>query len=135
VYADVEAVVIGYLSSLGVGRVTARLPADLAAALPVVLVERIPGGTDDGITDTAHVDVATFVAREPSNPNRAGAVDLAERVRAALLALRHRDVGGVLVDTVETLTPPAWVDYADDHVTRFVATYELTLRAPLTTAH
>ncbi|MFC0546931.1 hypothetical protein [Kutzneria chonburiensis] len=131
-FADVEAVVVRYLSALDIGRVTTRTPANLADVLPLVMVNRVPGGGgDDGITDVAQLDVDTFTARDPSAPGRGAAHDLAEQVRAAMLALRHKAVGGVLVDTVETLTAPCWVDYADDRLNRFVATYELSLRAPL----
>lgn len=129
-FADIEAAVITALAALpGVTRVSTTTPADLAGSLPMIQVQRV-GGADDLVTDTARVDVQTFTPTDPTNPNRGSAIQLAERVRAAVHALRHTAVGAVVIDTAETVVAPQWVDYADEHVTRFVGTYEFTLRAP-----
>lgn len=125
-WCDIEAVLVSALS--GLGRVGTRTPANLLTALPYVQVQRIHGGADDRVTDTARVDVDVFTARDPTNPNRGAAFLLSEQVRALMLSLRHTEVDGVLIDTVETLTAPAWLDYGDEHVNRYLATYELTSR-------
>ena len=121
-YADVEAVVVAHLSST-VAATSAALPEDLEGSLPRNRVA-VGGGSDDGITDEALVDVESFAG------TRAAAADLAEDTRQALLALGASNAGGALVDWVRTATRPVWVDYQNPAVHRFVATYRVALRRP-----
>ncbi|WP_329356969.1 hypothetical protein [Streptomyces anulatus] len=106
-------------------RVVNELPADLEKKLPLVQVQILPGGGDDGVTDTALVDVDTFAA------TRTAMWDLARDVRAALLAAAGTHVPGarVVIDTVETTSRPAPVSYGNPAIRRAVATYALTSRA------
>lgn len=123
-FADAEALFISALSGVdGVSRTVTRLPAAerLTAALPLVRVHRV-GGADDRLTDTARVDLETFAADYDT------ASALARTVHTAALALGNTVVDGVLVDTVETVSAPMWVDYENPNVQRFVATYEAAVR-------
>jgi hypothetical protein len=121
-WPDVEALLVSALAGVGgARRVGTNTPADLASWLPMIQVGRV-GGADDRLSDYPHVDVDCFAA------SRYAAGTLAGTVRSAVLALRHTDVGGVLVDDVETLTGPMWVDYADPTIWRYLLTFEITLR-------
>lgn len=123
-FADAEAVFVTAMSTVdGLTRVATRLPAAeaLTAALPMLRVQRI-GGADDRLTDTARLDLETFAATYDT------ASDLARRVHTTALALAHTTVAGVLIDTVETVSGPMWVDYENQDVQRFVATYEAAVR-------
>lgn len=115
--------VLVHLRTAVSGRVSTRLPADLAGDLPVTRVRRGPGA-DDGRTDTLVVDVETFTA--------AGDEDLAwqhaDAVRAAMHDLSGRSVDGVLIDSVTTSSGPTDVDYENPAVTRYVAAYTVALR-------
>lgn len=123
-FADAEAVFLAGMATVdGLARVVTRLPAAerLVEALPLVRVQRV-GGADDRLTDTARLDLDTFAADYDS------ASALARAVHTAALALAHTVVSGVLIDTVETVSGPMWVDYENQDVQRFVATYEAAVR-------
>jgi hypothetical protein len=116
-YADVEALLVAYLTPLtGIRGVSVDLPADVLARLPFVQVNRVSGG-DDYITDSATVDVDCFAA------TRVSASAVARTVHAAMMRLRHTAVAGVLVDSVETISGPQWINYEDENLQRYVATY------------
>lgn len=121
-FADVEAVVVTHLTAT-VGATSTALPGDLEGSLPRTRVA-VGGGSDDGVTDEALVDVESFA------DTRAGAADLAEDSRQAMLGLAASTAGGPLVDWVRTATRPVWVDYKNPAVHRFVATYRVALRRP-----
>lgn len=96
-------------------------PADLSVFVRV----SIAGGADDGLNDVVAVDVEAFA------PTRAGARNLAEDARQAMLQLAGTDVsddGTELIDTVTTAVRPQWVDYKNTLVERFVAAYRVTTR-------
>lgn len=125
-FVDAEALLADYLETATSIRTGTALPEKLEEALPICRVTGI-GGTDDRITDRVRVTVESFAAL------RTDAHDQAEAARMLMLALAHtqlRDAGGSgwVIDTVETLSRPTWIDYANDHVQRFIATYELTSR-------
>ena len=120
-FADLESLVVTYLeASTGIRTVT-TLPALLETAMPIYRVTGI-GGADDKITDRTRLNVESFAAL------RATSYDMAEVARQALRSMAHTLVSGWLIDTVETSARPTWVDYANDHVQRFIATYEITTR-------
>jgi hypothetical protein len=125
-WPDIEALLIRALSGVGgAHRVATNLPADLSGNLPLIQVTRV-GGADDHLSDYPVVDLDCFAA------TRYAAGQLAATVREAVLGLRHTDVGGLLVDAVDTTAGPIWVDYADATVQRYVLTVEITIR-PATT--
>jgi hypothetical protein len=97
------------------------IPEDLVP--PLIVVRRV-GGADDRITDQPRIQVQTFGA------NYAQAADLAEQSRQLILASPARAVAGATIDQAFTDTAPAYVDYGQPSVFRFVATYRLEFRRP-----
>lgn len=121
-YADVEALLVTYLASVpDVTGVAVDLPANVLTRLPFIQVNRV-GGSDDYITDSATVDIDVF------HSTRGAASALARIVHATMMRLRHTAVNGVLVDSVETVTGPQWIDYQDENLQRYVATYQIDSR-------
>jgi hypothetical protein len=122
VYADVEALLVTYLASVPtVIGVAVDLPQNVLALLPFVQVGRVGGG-DDYVTDSAMVDIGCFA------PSRAAASAVARAVHEAMMRLRHTAIGGVLVDSVETVTGPLWINYDDENLQRYVSTYVVESR-------
>ncbi|WP_037932841.1 hypothetical protein [Streptomyces sp. SPB78] len=124
-WGDVEQAAAAWLRArLGSGvRVVNELPASLEKTLPLVQVQLVPGGGDDGINDEVVLDVDHFAA------TRTAMWALAEQTRTALLALRGRSSAGLVIDDVRTTSRPAHVDYGNAALRRAVATYALTSRA------
>lgn len=121
-FADVESLLVTYLAAIaGVQGVSVDLPQDVRNHLPFVQVTRVGGG-DDYVTDSATVDVDVF------HNSRANSSEVARTVHAAMMHLRHTSINGVLVDSVETITGPLWIDYEDEHLLRYVATYLVETR-------
>lgn len=121
-YADVEALLVAYLATVpGVQGVSVDLPHGVRDALPWVQVNRV-GGADDYVTDRATVDIESF------HTTRADARTLARTVHAFMMRLRHTAVSGVLVDSVETMSGPLWVNYEDENLQRYVGTYVIESR-------
>jgi len=121
VFADIEALVVGYLENTTGTRTVTTLPTLLEAGMPIYRVT-VVGGVDDTITDRVRLTVESFAA------TRAASYDLAETGRQALHTMAHTLVSGWLIDTVETVARPTWIDYANDHVQRFIAMYEVSSR-------
>lgn len=122
-FADVEAVLVAYLPVAvpSLAGVSTDLPNDLINQLPYAQVTRIGGG-DDYITDSAIVDVDIY-----GGP-RLAAHDAARLVHAAMMRLRHTAVNGVLIDLVTTNHGPMWVNYTDENIHRYVASYNIDSR-------
>ncbi|MGH3439975.1 MAG: hypothetical protein ACRDRN_26470 [Sciscionella sp.] len=119
-YADVEALLVTYIGGItGIAGASVELPN--MPSLPFALITRIGGG-DDYITDSPQVDIDIF------NTTRATALATARIVHAQMMELRHTAVNGVLVDHVETITGPMWVNYQDETLQRYVASYRVDSR-------
>lgn len=129
-WPDVEALVIGRVLPVLVGGLDplGEHQLDAAPATPPDLEGRwfvriqVINGVDDGLTDAAVVDVESFA------PTRAEAHDLAAQARMAILALAGTTGPGGLVDTVDTVARPRWIDYRNPAVNRVAATYRVTTR-------
>lgn len=122
-FADVEQLLVTYVGLLtDLPNVSVRMPT--SPPTPFVLVERVVGG-DDYITDSPTVDLAVF------HPDRTVASGLAQELHAHMLRLRHTVVGGVLVDGLDTVRGPAWLDYQDENLQRYLMSYVVHLRAPV----
>jgi hypothetical protein len=107
-------------------------PADLQALLAassgtgnVIRVRRV-GGPDDGITDTARIDIDCFATR------RSAVVALAETVRQRLISGPHA-TGSTVIDYVTTETGPVDLPWDDPKVRRRTATYTVRARRVRTT--
>lgn len=118
-YADVEALLVAYLAPLGT--ISVELPNNAQDEMPFIQVTRI-GGQDDYITDVATVDLDCF------GTTRKQAKDTVRAVQALMMQLRHTRVNGVLVDQVETISGPIWIDFQDEHLKRYVITYAVSSR-------
>lgn len=125
-YADAEGTVIAYLQDTpGVMGVSVDLPHDVLTRLPFVLVTRAGGG-DNYVTDEATVDIDVF------NTTRATANTMARAIHARMMRLRHTSVGGVLIDSVETVTGPMWLNYEDENLQRYLMSYIIESRITAT---
>ena len=121
-YLPPEQVVVTYLTgSCGLVGVAVETPQSLLTELPFALVTRV-GGPTDYITDMATIDVDVF------NTDRSTALASANAVHLRMLALRGHQVSGCVVDDVDVLMAPRWVDFQDEHVRRYVASYTLYTR-------
>jgi hypothetical protein len=123
-FADVEWLITTHLrAQLGASGVTVvtELPLQLADRVPVVRVLGA-GGHDDRITSRERVDVESFAA------TRGEARELAGQVRTAMHAASHTVIDGWLIDLVHTEAGPMWLDYQNENVRRYLATYLVLTR-------
>jgi hypothetical protein len=122
-YVDVERLLVGWLHAhLGV-RCSTDLPADLAAALPILQVGRIGGPDTVRGVDAPMIDIECYAADRPT------ALFWAEGVRNAFrYVLPGTNVNGTYVARVDTVSGPAQRPYDNTNVTRYVATYSLHLQ-------
>lgn len=121
-YLPPEQVVVAYLTgACGLKGVAVEDPEDLLAHLPFAKVTRV-GGPTDFITDQGTIDVDVF------HTTRTTASDTAHLVHNRMLALRGIQVSGCLIDDVDVLMAPRWVDYEDEHARRYVASYTISSR-------
>jgi len=123
VYADAEALLVAYLAP--VATTSVELPNAAQDQMPFIQVTRI-GGQDDYITDTANVDLDCY------GKSRRQASDTARAAQALMMQLRRTRVtvagSPVLVDTVEQILGPTWVNFQDEHLQRYVMTYAVSSR-------
>lgn len=96
-------------------------PNNLESAGVFHRVSRGPG-SDDGTTDAPLMDIETFASR------RLAAAEAAEVARQVMLSLTGQSIGGVLIDRVTTASAPAWVDFKNPAVHRYVHSYRVELR-------
>jgi hypothetical protein len=92
--------------------------------LPLVLVQRVPGGGTDAdmSTETAVVDIQCFAA------NRAAMWLLYREVHAWMLRLSGQKTDFGTVDLVVASNGGGNINYANPDVNRVVATYEIQTR-------
>lgn len=119
---DSEVFTVAYLASLG--NVRAEMPN--SPPLPFYLVTRIVG-SDDGVTDCGTVQIDVF------DSTRDGARVAARNMHARMLALSPKlvvttDKGAARIDRRRTLMAPAYLDYQDENLRRYVARYEIASR-------
>lgn len=88
-------------------------------AYPFVLVTAIPSGGDNYMWAINTVDVETF------HTDYVAALEFSRLVHDRMMHLRHRYVSGVPISNVETINGPGWIDYQDQTITRFLASYEI----------
>jgi hypothetical protein len=121
-YLPPEQILVAYLfGTCGLRGVSVEDPQDMLSQLPWAKVTRV-GGSSDYVTDNATVDVDVF------DTDRTSALTAASKVHARMLAMRGTRVSGCVVDDVEVLMSPRWVDYDDEHTRRYVATYVISSR-------
>lgn len=121
-FADTEYLIALYLRGVFAPiRVVTELPSQMEEQVPVIRVGGA-GGSDDRLCSTERLDVEAFTA------TRVQARELAERVRTAMHAASHTVVDGWLIDHVSTEAGPIWLDYQNDRVHRYLATYQVESR-------
>ncbi|MEU5976389.1 hypothetical protein [Streptomyces sp. NPDC047315] len=122
-WPDVEIELVARLGDgrLGPARVLTELPENLLDVLPVVQVQRVPGGGDDGYRlDRALVDVDVYA------PTRLLASQIAQQVRNELVVLlRGATTTRAVFGRVSTVAAPAWRPYENPGLRRSGATYEM----------
>lgn len=128
-WPDLERVVVAWLTQQ-VSDVPTQTEVDdtLADSLPLLQVQRVPGGSSDGVTEEALVDVTTYAG------DRRTLWQTAQRAHAAMLRLSAQTVAGMSVDWCEVDNGLGEVAYANPKIRRAVGTYRLTTRAQATSA-
>ena len=117
-FPDLHDVLQRLLSDLGT--VAVKTGPDLNDRLPFIAVNRV-GGPDDGVTDTAVMDIDVFT------PDYRGHA-LAETIRQRLQAGPHRTEAGQ-IDRVTTDVAPREIPWTDGSTTRrWNATYRMSAR-------
>lgn len=96
--------------------------------LPLVLIERVPGGMvdPDHLTDTAAVDVSCFGA------TRGDAWALYAQAHMWILRARTQSTAKGTFDDVIVLNPAGLVNYNNPNLRRVIATYGISTRAVAT---
>ncbi|NML55402.1 hypothetical protein HHL19_16660 [Streptomyces sp. R302] len=125
VWPDLEVELVAYLTARRAVRVLTELPANLGDILPVVQVQRLPGGGDDGFRlDRALVGVDVYAA------TRGDASTLAELVRDDLINhLPGTATARAVFGRVATVSAPSWRPYENPGLRRSGATYEVFFHA------
>ncbi|MFE3122362.1 hypothetical protein ACFXHD_02960 [Streptomyces hydrogenans] len=125
VWPDLEIELVAYLAGRRATRVLTELPANLGDILPVVQVQRLPGGGDDGFRlDRALASIDVYAA------TRGDASTLAELVRDDLINhLPGTQTARAVFGRVATVSAPAWRPYENPGLRRSGATYELFFHA------
>jgi len=128
-FIDVQALLCDYIADVpGVVTVATRTPAAptgfTADNTPFVQVRRI-GGADDTITDTARIDIDVYGTEEQAH-------DISELIRQALRNLRGTVFNNQLIDRVSTEVAPAYFDFVNTEVYRYIATYVVETRNQVT---
>lgn len=133
-WPDVELVAISWLrDALPDARVLSETGTDLADLVNaqtagvytlagVVQVRRVPGGSNDQITEVSQVDVDCIA------PNRDRMWHLAARAQSAMLKLAGNTAANHWVDWVEVSNGAGEVPYNNPRLRRSVTTFQLTAR-------
>lgn len=112
----VVAAVVADLGTTG-GETSTTLQGDL----PFIRCRRI-GGTDNGVTDIARVDVRVYEA------DLSDAEDLSETIRQRLISKPHATVHGVLDRAVTEVGPQEVPGPDPDHYRVVSTTYRVSVR-------
>ena len=119
-FPDAEAVVIDLLEPVAPGYT--ELPHDFD---PDAIRVTRTGGSDDGVTDYALVEVTSF------GSSRARAWQMDGEVRQLVLAAGGTAVNGVLVDYTRTATPSQQLPDPRDALRVVTSSYRLAFRRQL----
>lgn len=119
-FPDAEAVVIDLLDPVAPGYT--ELPHDFD---PDAIRVTRTGGSDDGVTDYALVEVTSF------GSSRARAWQMDGEVRQLIIAAGGTAVNGVLVDYTRTATPSQQLPDPRDDLRVVTSSYRLAFRRQL----
>ncbi|MGK9270495.1 DUF3168 domain-containing protein [Williamsia muralis] len=124
-YPDAEQVAQNLFTTLGYACKWLPDPDQFDSKLPIIAVARV-GGTDDGVTDRAELQIDTWAKDRP------GAWALASQVRERINALVYGgDVDGVWIDHAEVLVAGQLIptEMPDDR--RVTQRVRIDMRRPL----
>lgn len=121
-FPDTEQVAMALLTPLA--NVVVVSPREFTG--PVIQVRRA-GGADNGVTDTARLEVECIAF------SRHEAWRLAEAVRQRVLAAGATVHGGALIDRTAVEIAPQQIPDDNVDIRRVVATYRVSMRRPLRT--
>ncbi|WP_031189810.1 MULTISPECIES: hypothetical protein [Streptomyces] len=121
-WPDVETLLIGWLRERGYDA-RDELDNDLLDELPVVQVEALPAGDDDGLRlERALLDIDVYAA------DSVAASAMSGQIRHLLLnELRGSKLPEAVVGKVATVARPARRPYENTALRRYGATYEIYL--------
>lgn len=112
---------------IGLAMLESAAPTVLATPVdlnpPLIVIRRVGGG-DNRITDQPRLQIQAY------GSTRLQARDLAEECRQLVLASPATQVAGVSIDNAFTESGPAFVDYGQPSIHRYIATYRLEYRRP-----
>ncbi len=101
------------------------LPDDFDGSLPIIAIARV-GGTDDGVTDYAELQVDSWAVDRP------GAWALASQVRDRVDSLVYGgDVGSVFVDHAETMIAGQMIPTESPDDRRVTQRIRMDMRRPM----
>ena len=121
VWPDAEQVVMDLIEDLG--DVTIRPDTDLADRLPLIWVRKLPGSTDNGITEVSRVQVDAYAATIDE------ARGIAAEIQRRFADGRLLETGHGMADRTFTDTSPHEEPAADAENTRLVsAVYRVDCR-------
>lgn len=126
-FPDAEAVLIDLLDGLDGAYACTALPdaAAFESRIPVIVCNRLGGGSNDGITDKALCAVLVI------HRTRREAWVLASKVRDAVLAASATAVNGVLIDHTEEVTGNQEVMDIDPDNRMIDSSFYLSFRRPI----
>jgi hypothetical protein len=126
-WPDTERVVVAWLTlQLPDVPVQTEVDDELADSLPLLQVQMVPGGANDGLDEENLVDVTIYAS------DRASMWTTARRAQAAMLRLSTQTVAGATVDWVSVDNGAGEVPYSNPAIRRAVGTYRITTRAQTT---
>lgn len=136
IWPDVEAVVLAWLKANVASQPNIRTETDAtfgtpspkpSMTLPLVLIQRIPGGATDAnaSTEDAVVDIEYF------GEDRPAMWALYREVHAWMLRLSGQRTDKGAVDEVQVSNGVGEIDYANPNVKRCIATYRISTRPAL----
>ncbi|MDE8648079.1 hypothetical protein PXH69_24170 [Rhodococcus qingshengii] len=125
-FPDAEEVLVNLLDGIGGGYACTALPdeKEFDAKIPIIVCNRIGGGSSDGITDNALCGVLVI------HKTRGKAWVLAGEVRDAILSAGNTRVGGVLIDTTSETTGNQEVADIDPDNRMVDSSFYLNFRRP-----
>lgn len=122
-FADVEVELFGYLSTRYSSlRFSTSLPGQISQT--TVRIKRISGANRDVLIDRAIVDIDVY-----SPTSEADASTQARAIQATLLAMTGTATSNGVVQRVMTINGPRWLPTDNQSLTRYGATYEISIRA------
>ncbi|MDG3012376.1 hypothetical protein G4X40_19740 [Rhodococcus sp. D2-41] len=125
-FIDTEQLLVAYLQPIAPNQVSVEMPN--TPPLPFILVSRVAGG-DDRETDLGIADVHVFHnSRDQARQTARQMHNLIQQLTAKTPVTILDGGPTVHIDRIITIHGPAWVDWQDENLKRYVARYEVASR-------